>query len=223
MERKDRLKQAFNYLIYNGYAHTQKEVASAMRTTAPNLSSALRGVESVITDKFMIRFNQAYGNIFSIDWLLNGNGNMICNSSPVRINNHSGNARPYFNLDIVDDFDIIFNNKNRVPTYNIDFEPFNLNEVIWCNITGRSLEPLISNGDIIALKEIHDWKNFLNLGKIYCIVLDNNICTVRIVRNGTSYETFRLVPLNKDDYDEQIIYKKKISRIFEIIGCIKRL
>lgn len=77
MEKKIRLANAYNYLRSKGEIHTQKDLARRMETTPPNVSSALKGVETVLTDKFLQRFNAAFDNIFNIDWLLNGEGEML--------------------------------------------------------------------------------------------------------------------------------------------------
>lgn len=79
MDKKSRLKKAFDYLKENGIAHTQKEIATQMGATPPNVSSALKGVENVLTDSFLNRFNEAYGGIFSINWLIKGEGDMLSN------------------------------------------------------------------------------------------------------------------------------------------------
>ena len=46
-----------------------------MGASEPNVSSAFKGVEKVLTDKFLNRFARTYG--ISLDWLLTGQGEMI--------------------------------------------------------------------------------------------------------------------------------------------------
>ena len=77
MDKKQRFNEAYTYLRNNGRLHKQRDVATKMGTTAPNVSSALKGVESVLTDNFLRRFNRAYDEIFSEDWLLRGEGEML--------------------------------------------------------------------------------------------------------------------------------------------------
>lgn len=81
MDKKERLNTAFKYLRNQGFAETQKEVAEKMGSTAPNVSSAMRGVDTVLTDKFLLRFNAAFGNIFSDSWLTTGEGEMLVGNS----------------------------------------------------------------------------------------------------------------------------------------------
>lgn len=77
IERKYRLQTAFEFLRNQGKVHTQKDVARIMQTTEPNISAALKGSERVLTDKFLRRFNTAFNNIFSDNWLIAGEGEML--------------------------------------------------------------------------------------------------------------------------------------------------
>ncbi len=76
MNKKDRLNEAFVYLRDKGVVKTQKDIAEQMGTTSPNVSSALKGVESVLTDRFIERFCLAFQDIDKV-WLLTGEGEML--------------------------------------------------------------------------------------------------------------------------------------------------
>lgn len=131
-------------------------------------------------------------------------------------------GRPYYNVGFLEGFDQLTNDQTT-PEYNIDFAPYNRADVVWCNITGDSMEPRISSGDIIAIRPIHDWGVFLEYGKIYAIVTTNDIRTVKKVRKGSDKDHLLLVPENLDKYDEQEIQKTAIRHIFEVLGCIRKL
>ena len=45
--------------------------------------------------------------------------------------------------------------------------------------------------------------------------------TVKTIRRGSSEDKYLLVPVNTD-YDEQEIKKEDVSRMFEVLGSIKR-
>lgn len=77
MYKNERLKKAYEYLRSKGFVHTQKELAEKMDASQSNVSSAFNGVESVLTDKFLLRFNNAFDNKFNTDWLLIGKGEML--------------------------------------------------------------------------------------------------------------------------------------------------
>ena len=77
MNRLDRFKKAIEYLTNNGYIHFQTDIAKRMDSHPQPVSKACKGDERYLTDKFLVRFNVAFGNIFNIDWLQNGNGEML--------------------------------------------------------------------------------------------------------------------------------------------------
>ena len=66
MERKDRLKMAFEYLKSRGFAHTQIDVATKLGASRSNVSSAFNGDPKCLTDKFLQRFNSAFGSPFNL-------------------------------------------------------------------------------------------------------------------------------------------------------------
>lgn len=132
-------------------------------------------------------------------------------------------GRPYYNVDFIEGFDLVTNDQTINPEYYIDFAPYNKDGVVWCNITGNSMEPLISNGDIIALKPLQDWNSFIEYGKTYAIVTTNNIRTVKKIRKGSDKDHLLLIPENLKECDEQEIHKSMIKYIFLVIGCMKKL
>nr|DAR77679.1 MAG TPA: putative transcriptional regulator [Caudoviricetes sp.] len=233
MGRNDRLKEAFEFLRSNGKVHTQKDLAVQMGATRPNVSGAFKGDPKILTDNFIKRFNNAFDDIFNLNWLLDGEGEMLndtTNSNTQikvtyedrpRISHTSG--RPYYNVDFIGGFDLVLNDQTIVPEYNIDFAPYNQDGVVWCNITGNSMQPKISHGDIIAIKEVVGWQDYLSMGEIYAVVTANHLRTVKIIRQGKSEGTLRFIPINTAEFDEQEVPIKMITRVFEVLGCMKRL
>jgi len=76
MDKTERFKKAFSFLKYENVIKTQDDVAKAMQASRSNVSSALNGKESVLTDNFMMRFAGAFKQI-SLDWLLREEGPML--------------------------------------------------------------------------------------------------------------------------------------------------
>lgn len=92
MDKKNRFYDAFQYLRSIGIVHTQKDLAERIGSSQANISSALKGVERVLTDRFLHRFNIAFDGIFNEDWLLYGKGTMLNQQQPIQ---HSeGNNSP---------------------------------------------------------------------------------------------------------------------------------
>lgn len=208
-----------------------KRVTPYYLSKATGVSQAtISRLKSDVTTKPNISTNKKIADYFNVneEWLLTGEGEMLNSSTshkeepsePV-ISYTSG--RPYYNIDFIGGFDMVFCDSPITPEYNIDFAPYNRDGVVWCNITGNSMSPRISHGDIIAIKEVVDWQNFLIMGEIYALVTTTDLRTVKIIRKGSDSTKFRLVPVNKEEYDEQEISKSMILRIFEVVGCMKRI
>ncbi len=153
-----------------------------------------------------------------IDWLRTGKREDVVKTS---ISYTKG--RPYYNVDFIGGFDLVANDQTITPEYYIDFPPYNKDGIIWCNITGRSMEPQIGHGDIIALKEVIGWQSYLSYGEVYAIVTHNDLRTVKIVRKGSDENHLRLIPINTEEFDEQEIEKSMIIRVYSVVGCIKKM
>lgn len=171
MSRADRLKKAYNYLKYRGVISTQTDVAKAMNSTQPNISSALKGDEKVLTDSFLTRFSNSFEDISS-SWLLTGNGDMLNSDTPEQLTEPRE-----FSPDQWDEA-VAFADRmgvDLVPLYTEPFQAGNKgnniisawNEVesIWALpdikadeliiVRGDSMEPTLPEGTAVAVKQYH--------------------------------------------------------------------
>lgn len=171
MSRADRLNKAYNYLKYRGVISTQTDVAKAMNSTQPNISSALKGDEKVLTDSFLTRFSNSFEDISS-SWLLTGEGNMLNSDTPEQLTEPRE-----FSLDQWDEA-VAFADRmgvDLVPLYTEPFQAGNKgnniitawNEVesIWALpdikadelifVRGDSMEPTLPEGTAVAVKQYH--------------------------------------------------------------------
>lgn len=159
---------------------------------------------------------------YSALWLLTGQGSMMKDGEdaeiPAFVSTDKNVGKPYYDVDFLGGFDEVFNSQVSIPACNIvvpGFEKANL----WCNVTGHSMEPKITHGDILALREctVSD----IQYGEIYAVVLDT-IRTIKILRRGSTPDVLRYVPINISAYDEQEYPISRIIRIFEVIGSISK-
>lgn len=171
MSRADRLKKAYNYLKYRGVISTQTDVAKAMNSTQPNISSALKGDEKVLTDSFLTRFSNSFEDISS-SWLRTGEGSMLNSDTPEQLTEPRE-----FSLDQWDEA-VAFADRmgvDLVPLYTEPFQAGNKgnniitawNEVesIWALpdikadeliiVRGDSMEPTLPEGTAVAVKQYH--------------------------------------------------------------------
>lgn len=154
---------------------------------------------------------------YSTRWLMTGKCPMLRNTeNSVSFNPQQGT--PYYDVDFIGGFDIVFNDQTIHPTLNIVSNICPRAEM-WCNITGHSMEPTISHGDIIALRKcnIED----IQYGEMYAVVLDS-IRTVKILRKSNTPGMLKFVPINISEYDEQEFSISRILHVYEVVGSIRR-
>jgi len=163
----------------------------------------------------------------NLSWLITGKGDMLLSgktnlpekSTPL-LSPESQEGVPYYDVDFSGGFNAIFNNQTLLPDHNIVFEPFK-DAQLWCNVTGNSMAEKINHGDIIALKELPNWEENVLFGEIYAVVTEH-LRTIKIIRKSDNIDTFKLVPINTLDFDENEVKKSSILRIFEVLGAIKK-
>lgn len=161
-----------------------------------------------------------------MNWLLTGEGNMLSSESEKEEKlpsvNQTYEGAPYFNVDFIGGFDVIVNDQTRNPDFYINYPPYNQEGVVWCNLTGHSMEPEISNGDIIALREVTTPIQYLPAGEIYGIVTEE-YRTVKRVRLSQKEGFVRLIPSNKsEEFCEQEIPISMIIRVYAVLGSIRK-
>lgn len=76
-ERKHRFNEAYDYLIWRHIIKKQGDLAAIMETSRSNISAALSGSERVLTVSFLKRFYHKFHDIFSYEWLMDGQGQML--------------------------------------------------------------------------------------------------------------------------------------------------
>lgn len=158
----------------------------------------------------------------SAEWLLTGKGNMLKKevtdeTITPSVSYEPNVGQPYYDVDFLGGFNEIYNSQVTNPEHNIIVPGFD-RATLWCNVTGHSMSPKISNGDIIALRpcSIDD----IQYGEIYAVVLDT-IRTIKIIRKGSSKDLLRYVPINPN-FDEQEFEVNRIISVFQVIGSINR-
>lgn len=160
------------------------------------------------------------------EWLILGNGAMLKEEQEItHLNNlatinQEFKGSPYYNVDFIGGFDIVMNDQTINPDYYINYPPYNKEGVVWCNLTGRSMEPELSNGDIIALKPMETPIEYLPTGEIYAIIT-NDYRTVKRIKMSDRDGFVRLIPSNKE-YQEQEIPVSMITKVYAVLGSIRK-
>jgi transcriptional regulator with XRE-family HTH domain len=72
-----RINEAYELLKWRHIIEKQEDLASIMGTSRPNVSAALAGKPAFLTINFIKRFYRSFPNIFNLEWLLKGEGEML--------------------------------------------------------------------------------------------------------------------------------------------------
>lgn len=195
---------------------SQKEIAELLGVTAQSLSSVLaaKDVRSGSVEKIADALGIPVGFFYG-DNLQQSTKREYDTPSSTSDNPEVG--KPYYDVDFEGGFMELTNSQTCVPTTNIVVRGFEKAD-LWCNVTGHSMEPKINHGDIIALHRctVDD----VQFGEIYAVVLDT-IRTIKILRKGSTPDSFLFVPINSD-YDPQEYPKSRILNVFEVIGSVSK-
>ena len=182
-----------------------------------NMSRKMRGLTP-----FMPKDYAALGRAFGIseEWLRTGRGEKYA-IKPKEVEPTDGKAKPFYDVDFALGYSEFLDDTPAIPSRYISVPGYEKVD-FWCRTSGNSMTPAISNGDIIALKEVTGWAEFIAYNEIYAIVTTDDMRTVKIVRRGSSPDTFTLHAIN-EEYEDQEISKASIRKIFKVIGAIKTL
>lgn len=191
------------------YNITQSRLSEMLSCKQSFISAVERGSRDLPQDKIYL-LTEIYGDL----------SQYISHSEKVVIIEQKG--RPYYNVDFVGGFDFKINDQTVLPAYYIDYEPYNKDGVVWVNMTGSSMEPVLNNGDVVALQEIGVSIEYIPYGEIYAIVTDD-FRTIKKIRKSEKDGFIKLIPINTNGYDEQEIPASIIRKVFRVLGSIKKL
>lgn len=168
---------------------------------------------SLIVEKIINTFPE-----LSRSWLLTGEGEMYIQDEEPKPEISYTEGVPYYDVDFECGFDELMHPGAPNPECLIRMPGFE-KATMWCNATGHSMDPEISNGDIIALQWIEDF-SFLPYGSIYAIITTNGLRTIKRLGRSDNPACYRLIPANPE-YDAQDIPLKMIWRVYRVMGSVK--
>ena len=222
-------KQQIEELIAAYCGGSRKQFASLLGL-APQTISAWVTRETFDKD---LCFEKLPG--ISAEWLLSGKGPMMQServaqqnaSVPVVFPHFVGSPDPgvlpegtklipFYDVDFMGGFGELENDQTVRPDDWVVSPGFE-RATLWCRCVGRSMEPMICNGDLIALR--HCRLEDVQYGSVYAVVLDT-IRTIKVLRrSATPDRTLLFVPVNRQEYDEQEFPLDRIRQVFEVLGC----
>lgn len=209
-QRQTRLRIAYGELMKRGLALTKRDIATALGTAPSYISSAFKGNPSVLTDNFLNRLNQAFGNIFDPAWLVNGEGEFAVEGVP------SQQADPGYIVPLVP-VDALAGSlpiaeqtaaldqcqRITVPIKGIDLA---------INISGDSMAPDYPSG-CIALMQRVDGSAFIEWGKVYVLDTVNGPVIKQVYPSEVSPDHVHCVSFNPS-YPPFDVAKADIRQMF---------
>ena len=201
--------------IVNKFGESKNTViAKRLGVSEANIRGYIKGImpKEDILEKIVRNYD------VSAHWLLTGEGDMMDDNEKLTTTQQTNEGIPYYDVDFIGGFDEVFNDQTVNPELSIT-NGICPRAQLWCNITGHSMEPTISNGDIIALRQcsVQD----IQYGEIYAVVMDS-FRTVKMLRRSETPGMIRFVPVNTADFDPQDFPVKRILKIYEVVGCLRR-
>lgn len=203
-----------------------KEIGIDQSNLNKKLSGSLK-----ITKNDTYKISESLG--VNLSWLLNGDGETYSeegekllsktriSSSVKRSSLDMGVMVPFYDVELALGYDEMYNDTPNVPTKFISIPGYEKAD-FWCRASGDSMKPVISNGDIIALKEVMDWQSFLPTNEVYAIMTTNDLRTVKVVRKGSDEAHFTLHAYN-EEFEDQEIPKSAITKVFKVLGSLKAI
>ncbi len=200
-----------------------------MGATPPNVSSALKGDGKVLTDKFLLRFNAAYDNLFDKNWLLTGDGEMLHNAeeSNARILGGVYTAGENDESVLMVDYIPVSATATFIENLggdNSDFEKYPLvpfgNESAEAaslrifEVDGDSMYPTIPSGALILVKEIPE-KSWHYAEGVVVAVYDTFVVVKRIVKNDLLLNNTLILGSDNKDYGQMVVQQADLRALFK--------
>jgi transcriptional regulator with XRE-family HTH domain len=195
------------------------EFAKSLGFDQSAFSKVLKGDRSIsagLINAILTKYN------VSINWLYDGIGEKFVGEN--RTIALTQNAQAYYDSDFLLGFTEVMESPATTPQGYV-YTLVGDKNCFWCNVSGHSMEPEIFGGDKVCLKPIVLEEGCFEFGKIYGIVTNNGIRTIKYVNRADDNQNIRLVPRNHDEVygDYQDIPLKNVIQAFKVIATIRCL
>lgn len=236
MDKVDILNSIYRYLVSIGAIKTHQDIADALKASKSSISSAFNGNERYLTQKLLFRINNAFGQIFNEDWLMNGVGEMLkleisSNTKPISdiqflnipfvpIYAQAGYGRGYGDQEYIDNLPTlpVIVDKNYRGKYRV----FEVDGDSMDNGTRNS----IYDGDKILCREVRRelWTSKLHIKDWYFVIcMKNDGITVKQITSH-DVESGRIVchSLNTlfEDFEVNL---RDVAELYNVIKIVDRI
>lgn len=219
METKlQRLERAIQYLKGKGLVRRQKDIAAQMCTTESSVSNALADRSGSLNDNFLLRFNRAFGDVFSNAWLLDGTGEMLAGGGQI---GEEGNFTTYlvplaamagaltgFDTTGVTEYEC---ERIIVPIAGVDFA---------VPVYGDSMSPEYPSGTRVLVKRINP-DAFIAWGSVYVLDTTNGMLLKEVQPCEDDEEFITCHSLNPSGrYKDFDVKRTHIRAMYRVLASI---
>lgn len=102
MSRKDRINEVYEYVRSHFPVHTKNDFADKLKYHRTYISSAMHGNEKYLTDKLFMNICETFPNVFNLDYLLTGNGQLLTIQEEVKSEQIEKESNPQLPLSYID-------------------------------------------------------------------------------------------------------------------------
>jgi hypothetical protein len=230
MEKKERLEAAFEHLRSNGSVRSQLDAAKAMGTGEASFSRAMSGHPSYLTDRFLKRFNAAFGGVFSNEWLISGEGEMLARpeqtACPPVANCESARSGLDAGLPLVP-FDALAGLPGGdLPGIRLeDCERYVVPEFsrmgadCLVRVAGASMQPRYLSGDLLAVRRLSS-ATFLQWGKVYVLDTEQGLLVKKLMPCDGDEGCVLCVSENEKEFPPFRLPKAEIRSLSIVVGHV---
>ncbi|MCR4714221.1 MAG: helix-turn-helix domain-containing protein [Treponemataceae bacterium] len=204
---------------------TGKSVCKELGIRPQYLSDLRSGKSKNPNSDFVLKLIEAFN--LNSNWLLTGEGEMfitdIAESAPLQIIPQEGEeitGIPFYDIDVMAHIAESLDLKEETPAGVLSIPGFK--DCIACfPVYGSSMEPKISNGDVIAVSQAVTCDQIL-WGEIY-LVITNAWRVVKTVHPGKTEEYIILRSINPAYAGDTNVKKEDLRALYLVRGVVSRL
>lgn len=204
---------------------TGKSVCKELGIRPQYLSDLRSGKSKNPNSDFVLKLIEAFN--LNSNWLLTGEGEMfitdVAESAPLQIIPQEGEEAagiPFYDIDVMAHIAESLDLKEETPAGVLSIPGFK--DCIACfPVYGSSMEPKISNGDVIAVSQAVTCDQIL-WGEIY-LVITNAWRVVKTVHPGKTEEYIILRSINPAYAGDTNLKKKDLRALYLVRGVVSRL
>lgn len=204
---------------------TGKSVCKELGIRPQYLSDLRSGKSKNPNSDFVLKLIEAFN--LNSNWLLTGEGEMFitdaAESAPLQIIPQEGEEAagiPFYDIDVMAHIAESLDLKEETPAGVLSIPGFK--DCIACfPVYGSSMEPKISNGDVIAVSQAVTCDQIL-WGEIY-LVITNAWRVVKTVHPGKTEEYIILRSINPAYAGDTNLKKKDLRALYLVRGVVSRL